>query len=135
MPRVPVVLVVAAVVLAASACERPAGDRAQRRLASRALSNMLAFPQSTVTSVSAGTEAAEVTLSAPADADAIARWYRQTLVLNGWELTRDGRLADGSMIIHAAKEGRPLWVTVRPSGAGATTYTLIGVALEEDSAR
>lgn len=135
MRRLPFVLVAVAAVLAAPACERPASDRAQRRVASRALANMLAYPQSTVTSVSAGTEAAEVTLSAPAEADAIARWYRQTLVLNGWELTRDGRLADGSMIIHAVKEGRPLWVTVQPGRAGATTYTLIGVALEEDSAR
>lgn len=134
MARVPVALVAAAALLL-TACDRHASGRQQRELAARALSNMLAFPQSTVVRVAAGTEAAEVTLSAPADGEAIARWYRQTLLINGWELTRDGRQDDGSVVIHAVKEGRPLWVTVHPGGGAATTYTLVGVALEGDSAR
>jgi hypothetical protein len=132
MARVVFALVTAAV-LTTAACERPASDREQRRLAARALSDMLMYPRSTVTRVSAGTEAAAVTLSAPAGADAIADWYRATLVANGWELKHDGRLTDGSAVIHAAKAGRPLWVTVQPGGGAATTYTLVGVALEEDS--
>jgi len=133
MRRSALVLLSAAALLLAPACERPARGRQQRAVASRALSNMLAYPQSSVVNVAAGREAAEVTLSAPATGDEIARWYRQTLVLNGWDLTRDGRLPDGSMVIHAVKDGRPLWVTVQPGSGGATTYTLVGVALESDS--
>jgi hypothetical protein len=34
------------------------------------------------------------------------------------------------------KDGRPLWVTIRPTvGAPGTTYPLVGVVLEGDSIR
>lgn len=128
MPR-PVIVLLAAALLAAPACERPSRDQADRELAARALPDMLLYPQSAVVRVSAGTEAAEVTLTAPAGADEVASWYRRFLVSNDWQLQSEGRQPDGALVIHAIKEGRPLWVTVRPSvGGPGTTYTLVGVA-------
>ena len=124
-------------VLALAACNR--GDRdpaAERRFASQALTGVLAYPQSSVAGVAAGAEAAEVTLTTPADPAQVAAWYRQTLHLNSWKLLSDVAQSGGVVVMHAMKDGRPLWVTVRPAvGAPGTTYTLVGVVLEGDSIR
>ena len=124
-------------VLVLAACR--GGDRdpaAERRFASQALTGVLAYPQSSVAAVAAGTEAAEVTLTSPADPAQVAAWYRQTLHLNNWELRSDVPQSGGVVVMHAMKDGRPLWVTIRPSvGAPGTTYTLVGVVLEGDSIR
>ncbi len=124
-------------VLALAACGRADRDpAAERRFASRALTGVLAYPQSSVAAVAAGTEAAEVTLTTPADPTRVAAWYRQTLHLNRWELRSDMPRAGGAVVMHAMKDGRPLWVTIRPTaGAPGTTYTLVGVVLEGDSLR
>lgn len=132
MPRGPLAAL-AVTLMAAFACDRP-GDAEQREFAARALGDMLTYPQSTVTQVSAGSEAAEVTLTTPASPEDVARWYRGTLVANGWELRSDGRQPNGALVIHVVKESHPLWVTLRPNAGGrGTTYTLIGVAPEGDS--
>ena len=124
-------------VLALAACRR--GDRdpaAERRFASQALTGVLAYPQSTVAGVATGTEAAEVTFTTPSEPARVAAWYRQTLHLNQWELRSDAPQADGMVMMHAMKDGRPLWVTIRPTvGGSGTTYTLVGVVLEGDSIR
>jgi hypothetical protein len=124
-------------VLALAACSR--GDRdpaAERRFASRALTGVLAFPQSNVAGVATGTEAAEVTFTTHAEPAQVAAWYRQTLYLNKWELRSDVPQSEGMVMMHAMKDGRPLWITIRPSvGGPGTTYTLVGVVLEGDSIR
>ena len=124
-------------VLALAACR--GGDRdpaAERRFASRALTGVLAYPESRVADVAAGTEAAEVTLTTAADPARVATWYRQTLHLNNWELKSDVPQAGGEVVMHAMKEGRPLWITIRPTaGAPGTTYTLVGVVVEGDTIR
>lgn len=124
-------------VLALAACGRGERDpAAERRFASRALTGVLAYPQSSVADVAAGTEAAEVTLTTPVAPAEVAAWYREALRLNNWELRSDMSQADGLVVMHAMKEGRPLWVTIRPTvGAPGTTYTLVGVVLEGDSIR
>lgn len=123
--------------LALAACRR--GDRdpaAERRFASQALTGVLAYPQSNVAAVAAGSEAAEVTLTTPADPAQVVSWYRQTLHLNNWELRSDVPQSGGVVVMHAMQEGRPLWVTIRPTvGGPGTTYTLVGVVLEGDSIR
>jgi len=81
--------------------------------------------------VSAGTDAAEVQLSSPVPVDRVAAWYREALPLNGWELKNEGKDKDGGVTIYAEKEGRPLWLTLRPNVGGAgTTYTLIGAIVD-----
>lgn len=131
MPRLVVVL--GCLVLVA-ACDRPDQPNA-RQVAARALRGALSYPNSTIVSVSAGTDAAEVTLTAPDSVGRIAGWFREALTLNGWVLKNDGKGADGAVSIYAEKDGRPLWLTLKPNvGAPGTTYTLIGAVIEPDSA-
>jgi hypothetical protein len=130
-----VLLLIPALLL--GACSRGERDAAaERRFASRALTGVLAYPRSSLAAVAAGTEAAELTLTTPDAPEQVAGWYRQTLHLNRWDLRSDVPQSDGSVVIHAVKDGRPLWITVRPSaGAPGTIYTLVGVVLEGDSVR
>lgn len=125
---------VLALVLAASACERP--GQAERELAARVLKDVLAFPQSRVVSVAGGQDAAEVTLTTAAGVADVATWYRQVLHLNGWELRHDAVGKDSVVIVHAVKGDQPLWITLRRSvGGPGTTFTLIGAEVAGDSLR
>jgi hypothetical protein len=120
--------------LALVACNRDRGnaDAAEaRQLAGRALSGALAYPGSAVVSVAAGTDAAEMQFASTAPIDEVARWFREALPLNGWELKNEGKGKDGSASIYAEKAGRPLWITLRPNvGAPGTSYTLIGAIVD-----
>jgi hypothetical protein len=109
-----------------ASCERPADRSGDRAYAARLMRGMLAYPQSSVVDASAGTGAAEVTLSAPAPVQEVASWYRRTLRLNGWELENDAVTRDGALAIFARRGARPLWITLRAGTAGTgTVYTLI----------
>lgn len=118
----------------ASACDRPQ-DPDPRVLAGRALHGALNYPQSTIVSISAGTDAAEVTLTTAAPVEQVANWFRQALPLNGWQLRKEGKGADGTVSIYAEKGERPLWLTLKANvGGPGTTYTMIGAIIEPDSA-
>lgn len=124
-----------AMVSAAAACERPGERRAEREQAAAAFRGMVAYPRSSVVSVSAGGEAAQVVLTTPAPVQSVATWYRQVLRLNGWELRADAVLNDGSISIYADSAKRPLWITLKANTGGpGTTYTLIGAIPAFDSA-
>jgi hypothetical protein len=116
-------------------CDRTPPERAQREFAASVLQGLLAYPRSTVISVTSGTDAAQATLSTPAPMDTVATWYRRMLRLNGWELQNDAVMNDGGVSIFALQGKRPLWITLKgtPDGLG-TTYTLIGAELPKDSA-
>jgi hypothetical protein len=122
-----------------AACERPGERTSERALAAKVLTGVLAYPRSTVVSVSAGQDAAEVVLTTPAPPPAVATWYRQALKLNGWRVKNDQTMADGSLAIYAdsgGRGGRPLWITLRANQGGpGTTYTLIGAVVARDTAR
>lgn len=129
-------IALSAVLLAGAACERPAPGAREREVAMRAIPNTLSYPRSTITQLSAGSDAAEITLVAPAPADEVVAWYRQFLQLNGWRTLSDTRRRDGTSVLHAVKDGRPLWITVHASvGGPGTTYTLVGAVTEPDSAQ
>jgi hypothetical protein len=133
MSRLVALIVVAG--CCAVACERPAERTKEREFAAKVLSGLLAYPRSSVVDVSAGSDAAQVTLATPAPVQEVATWYRQMLRLNGWDLVNDGVMGDGSVSIYAEKGKRPVWVTLRATAGGAgTTYTLIGAQLPQDSA-
>ena len=122
-------------VLSAVACDRPAEQTRERDLAARLLNGLFAYPHSTLVSVAAGEDAAQVTLSTPTPVQQVAAWYRQSLTLNGWVLEHQGVLQDGSLSIYAAKGNRPLWLTIKANvGGPGTTYTLVGAQLLGDSA-
>ena len=107
-------------------CERPA-ERANTEFAAKVLRGVLAYPHSSLVSVSTGSDAAEVVLTTPAPVQEVATWYRQTLRLNGWELRRDGVVNDGSISIYADSGNRPLWIMLKQNvGGPGTTYTLFG---------
>ena len=121
--------------LSSGACERPAERTNEREFAAKVLTGLLAYPRSSVVGVSAGQDAAQVTLSTPAAPQDVATWYRQMLRLNGWDLVNDGVTADGGVSIFAQKGKRPLWITLKANAGGpGTTYTLIGADLSQDSA-
>ena len=126
----------AAIVLLAAACERPGNPEQARALAARALRGALAYPQSSVVSVSAGDDAAELVLSSPDSVGTVAAWYRHTLPLNGWVVKRDARDRNGTVTILAQQGDRPLWLTFRPNVGGAgSTYTMVGAILATDSTK
>src|SRR6266702_3075841 len=93
MSRLVALIVVAG--CCAVACERPAERTNEREFAAKVLTGLLAYPRSSVVGVSAGQDAAQVTLSTPAAPQDVATWYRQMLRLNGWDLVNDGVTADG----------------------------------------
>jgi hypothetical protein len=97
---------------------------------------VLAYPQSSLVSISAGNEAAELAFASPDSVANVAEWYRQVLVLNGWEVRSDVTQKDGSVRIYAQKGTQPLWVSMRASvGGPGATYTLVGAIPQVDSTK
>ena len=123
-----------ALTLGAAGCDRERDTEQARAIAARALRGVLAYPQSTLVSLSAGTDAAELAFSSPAAVADVAQWYRRALAANGWELKTDQVGRDGSVSMYAEQGKRPLWLTLRPNTGGpGSTYTMIGAIIEGDS--
>ena len=109
-------------------CERPGGPEQTRRLAGQALQGTLAYPRSTMVSVSAGEEAAQLVMSSPDSVTVVSKWFLRALAMNNWEVKRTLSDANGTVTIYAEQHKRPLWLTLRPNvGGPGTTYTMIGV--------
>ncbi|HEV8399835.1 MAG TPA: hypothetical protein VGQ18_08360 [Gemmatimonadales bacterium] len=120
--------------LLAAGCNRERSDADARALAVRALRGALAYPQSTLVNLSAGTDAAELTFTSGAAAADVAQWYRRALTANGWEVKSDQTGRDGAIAMYAEQGPRPLWLTVRPNvGGPGSTYTMIGAIVAGDS--
>src|SRR5574341_87903 len=90
-----------------SACERPGNPEQSRQLAGRALSGSLSYPRSTMVSVSAGDEAAQVVMSSPDSIKDVAGWFLQALPLNHWDVKRTVRDRNGTVTIYAERDKRP----------------------------
>lgn len=100
----------------------------------KTMKGVLAYPLSVQVSVSAGEDAAQVTMTSPDSVPKVAAWYRRTLATNGWTLTSDVTTADGSTTLSATQGTRPLWITFRRNeGVAGTTYTVIGAVVAGDS--
>jgi hypothetical protein len=107
-------------------CDRPDEGRRARQLASRALRNMLAYPQSSLVSVTAGEDAAEMVLTSPASVPQIVAWYREILRMNHWELKSE-RVRHDTVTLYAERQGEPVWIRLYPNvNAPGTTYSLVG---------
>ena len=132
MTRTAVLVFICAALLA---CDRPGSPEQTRRLAGQALQGTLAYPRSTMVSVSAGEEAAQLVMSSPDSVQVVARWFVRTLGLNNWDVKRNIADANGTVTIYAEQQKRPLWLTLRPNvGGPGTTYTMIGV-IPKDSVK
>ena len=123
-----------ALTLLATDCDRDRDKRDARALAARALRGVLAYPQSTLVNLSAGSDAAELTFASPVAAADVAQWYRKALAVNGWVVKTDQTSRDGSIAMYAVQGERPLWLTLRPNvGGPGSTYTMIGAVVAGDS--
>ena len=118
------------------ACERPGSPEQTRRLAGQALQGTLAYPRSTMVSVSAGEEAAQLVLSSPDSVEVVAKWFVRALGMNNWDVKRSITDKNGTVTIYAEQNNRPLWLTLRPNvGGPGTTYTMIGVIPTDSTKR
>ena len=116
------------VIVVLLACERPGNPERTRKVTGQALEGTLAYPHSTMVSVSAGDEAAQLVMSSPDSVEVIARWFVRALGMNNWEVKRNLTDRSGTVTIYAEQNKRPLWLTLRPNvGGPGTTYTMIGV--------
>jgi hypothetical protein len=116
-----------ALTLVAVACDRQRNVAKERALAARALQDVLGYPGSSIVNFAAGSDAGQIDLSTGATVEDVAKWYRQALPLNGWEIHNDASDSRGVVTIYAEKRKQPLWITLRPNvGGPGTTYTLIG---------
>ena len=125
------------IVMLLAACERP-GDNAEetRHRAGQALSGTLAYPRSSMVSVSAGEEAAQLVMSSPDSVTTVATWFLKALPLNHWDVKRTVSDRSGTVTIYAEQNKRPLWLTLRPNvGGPGTTYTMIGVIPTDSTKR
>jgi hypothetical protein len=117
-----------AVLALLAACDRPGNPERTRERTGQALRGTLAYPRSSMVSISAGDEAAQLVMSSPDSVTVVARWFLQALPLNRWEVKRTVNDRAGTVTIYAEQDQRPLWLTLRPNvGAPGTTYTMIGV--------
>jgi len=120
-----------------AACERP-GDNPDetRHRVGQALSGTLAYPRSSMVSVSAGEEAAQLIMSSPDSVTTVATWFLKALPLNHWDVKRNVSDRSGTVTIYAEQNKRPLWLTLRPNvGGPGTTYTMIGVIPTDSTKR
>src|SRR6266496_6272500 len=79
MPRAARFIVI---VVLLAACERPGENPEQtRHRAGQALSGTLAYPRSSMVSVSAGEEAAQLVMSSPDSVTTVATWFLQALTI------------------------------------------------------
>lgn len=129
---IPFVLVLA---LLATGCDRDRDTGQERALAARAMKGALAYPASSIVSLSAGSDAAQVDFSTGASVQDVAAWYRKALELNGWEIHSDATDKNGIVSLYATKGDRPMWITLRPNvGGPGSSYTLIG-AITDSTAK
>jgi len=107
--------------LAAAAC-RP--DREEpARVAARNLQGVLNYPGAQLVSAEGEGDAGQLTFQTQAPADSVAAWYRLFFRLNRWRLRSDQRdPATGRTVLYAEQDSAgtaiPVWVMIRPLGAG-----------------
>ncbi len=119
---------------AVGACERH-DQAASRAVLRESMHGVLAYPRSTLVSMTAGTDAGQLELASPDAVDTVAHWFRLALPMNGWQLQSDAKGADGTVSLYAQQGTKPLWITLKRNvAAPGTTYTLIGAVVNSTKA-
>lgn len=124
MSRALPIVCVIALVTGPSACDRPKDD--PRPVLAEALKGLLAYPHSTLINMTAGADAGQADLTSVDSVEQVARWFRDFLRQNNWEVQNDQRASDGSISLYAQQGKRPIWITMHPKvGGPGTSYTVI----------
>lgn len=84
------------------------------------------MPGSAPVTSTVGSDAADIVFNVPFQQDSVANWYRTRLIADGWDLQGDGKLSDGTVSLHATRNGPPLWILVRSTGVKTSQVTMIG---------
>lgn len=74
-----------------------------------------------------GPEAVEAVYRTSTSPDSVASFYRRWFLEHSWRIAGDTRLSDGTFVIHAEGQARPLWIMIRPDG-GRTTFSVMAAA-------
>ena len=103
---------------------------------SEALPNIPLPPQASFVGRSGGPDALQVTVRSPADAEAVANYYRGVFKTGNWKLVNDAKDAEGATVLFAQQNGPPLWVRIHPAAdGGGSMVELSGAVLSKiDSA-
>ncbi|HEY6809382.1 MAG TPA: hypothetical protein VI160_11420 [Gemmatimonadales bacterium] len=121
-----------AVAAGIGACDRPQED--PRPMIEKAMKGLVQYPNATVVSMTAGTDAGELNLTSPDSVAQVAQWYRKYLAINGWQLQGDRINADQSVSLYAERGTRPVWITLRPSAGGPGTSFSVMSGIADTSA-
>jgi hypothetical protein len=79
--------------------------------------------------IRASRETYESVFRSEVSADSVARWYRARLDALGWQIVGDFTAADGTVTLHIAREGPPLWVIIRtPPDQPGAEFSVIGAS-------
>jgi hypothetical protein len=98
----------------------------------QALPNIPLPPGASFVGRAGGPDALQVTVRSPADADAVANYYRGVFKTGNWKLVNDAKDAEGATVLLAQQDGPPLWVRIRPADDGAgTVVELSGAVLSK----
>lgn len=90
------------------------------------------MPGATLSGLTGGADAAEVTVRMALGPDSVAAWYRRTFVARGWTLVGDVRAPDGGIALHARDaSGRPAWLMIAADASGrGTVMTVVGAVAD-----
>src|SRR5215217_5922984 len=89
------------------------GDKPARTATfSETLPNLPLPPEARFVGRSGGPDALQVTLRTPAQADAVAGYYRAVFKTGNWKLVNDAKDAEGATVLFAQQNGPPLWVRI-----------------------
>ena len=94
-----------------------------------ALPNIPLPPQPSFVGRSGGPDALQVTVRSPADADAVANYYRGVFKTGKWKLVNEAKDAEGATVLLAHQNGPPLWVRIQPADGGGSMVELSGAVV------
>ena len=126
--RFPLILAIAILLLHAGCGDAPRESAATVEPPIEALRGVPIFPLSLEVTQTGTADALEASFTVLAPPDSVASWYRTQLLDGVWRLVGDVRAPDGTITLHAQRDGPPLWVIIQRStaGQGGTVYRLIG---------
>jgi hypothetical protein len=135
MPRLPIVMLVISLGLAACQSDEPPIKSPEF---AEVFPNLPLPPQATFVSRAGGEDALQITLRTPVAVEKIESYYRQTFKEKGWRLVNDARDGEGGVVLFVEQDGPPLWVRIRKAeGGSGTLVDLAGARVKHkpDSAR